>query len=95
MIINLFGTASLPADFAKKSFAAMLTRLCPGAGSAKLFALSEMVGTEGGVLQSTHGWWTKTMVFPKVLLNAAVADGVATTFTVISTADISSRVPRG
>jgi hypothetical protein len=38
--------------------------------------------------QPEHGFWTKTMIFPSVVLNAAVADGVATAFTVVSNVNI-------
>jgi hypothetical protein len=87
-VTNIFGTASLPTDYAKKSFAGMLTRLAPGGGNAKLFAMSEMSGSDTDVIGTEHGWWTKTYAFLTMTLGAAVADGAATTFTVASTTDV-------
>lgn len=81
-----FSTVNGTTDFVKKSFAGMITRLMPN-GSAPLFGLTSMLKDETAV-QVEHGFFTKTMIFPEVTLNAAVADGVATTFTVLSTANI-------
>lgn len=77
-----FSTVNGTTDFVKKSFAGMITRLMPN-GSAPLFGLTSMLKDETAV-QVEHGFFTKTMIFPEVTLNAAVADGVATTFTVLS-----------
>lgn len=88
-IVNgLFGTASLPTDFAQKSFAAMLTKFKPGGGNAQLFAMTSMIKDEPGVVNTEHGYWSKAMIFPSVTLNAAVADGVATAFTVLDSSQI-------
>lgn len=81
-----FSTVNGTTDFVKKSFAGMITRLMPN-GSAPLFGLTSMLKDETAV-QVEHGFFTKTMIFPMVNLDAAVADGVATTFTVASTANI-------
>lgn len=81
-----FSTVNGTTDFVKKSFAGMITRLMPN-GSAPLFGLTSMLKDETAV-QVEHGFFTKTMIFPEVTLNATVADGVATTFTVLSTANI-------
>jgi hypothetical protein len=64
----------------------MITRLMPN-GSAQLFGLTSMMKTETA-LAVEHGYFSKTMLFPSVTLGAAVADGVATTFTVVSSADM-------
>jgi hypothetical protein len=53
-----------------------------------LFALTSLLKEERAV-GIEHGYYTKTMIFPSVTLTVAVADGVATTFTVASTADIT------
>jgi len=87
-VSGLFGSASLPTDFAKKSFAAMLTKFQPGGGNAKLFAMTSMLKDEPGVVNTEHGYWSKAMVFASATLNAAVADGVATTFTVLDSSQI-------
>ena len=81
-----FSTVNGTTDFVKKSFAGMITRLMPN-GSAPLFGLTSMLKDETAV-QVEHGFFTKTMIFPMVNLDAAVADGAATTFTVASTANI-------
>lgn len=92
-IVNgLFGTAALPTDFASKSFAAMLTKFKPGGGNATLFAMTSMLKDEPNVINTEHGYWSKAMVFPSVTLTAAVADGVATTFTVADSSQILPNV---
>lgn len=83
---GLFVSSQFITDHAKKSFAGMITRLMPN-GSAPLFGLTSMLSSETAV-QFEHGFFTKTMLFPEVTLGAAVADGVATSFTVASSANI-------
>lgn len=87
MATGLLSTAALPTDLAAKSFSAMLTRLMPN-GTAPLFALTSLLKEERAV-GIEHGYYTKTMIFPFVQLNGAIADGVTTTFTVDSTTDIT------
>jgi Family of unknown function (DUF5309) len=86
MPVATWNTASFPADLAKKSFSAMITRLMPN-GQAPLFGLTSMLKEETAY-QPEHGYFSKTMIFPMVNLDAAVADGAATTFTVASSANI-------
>lgn len=86
MAVGLISTANLPTDLAKKSFSAMITRLMPN-GSAPLFALTALLKDETA-LNIEHGYFTKTMIFPVGVLNGAIADGVVTLFTVVSTADL-------
>lgn len=81
-----WSTASFPQDLARKSFSAMITRLMPN-GQAPLFGITSMLKEETAY-QPEHGYFSKTMIFPMVNLDAAVADGSATTFTVASTANI-------
>lgn len=83
---GLFTSNQFTTDLAKKSFAGMITRLMPN-GAAPLFALTSMLSTDTAV-QFEHGFFTKTMLFPEATLSAAVADGVATTFTVVSTTNL-------
>lgn len=83
---GVYGTNLLVTDLAKKSFSTMITKLMPN-GRAPLFAMTSMMKDEIAA-QIEHGYFSKTMVFPKLTLGAAVADGVATTFTVGSTAGI-------
>ena len=77
---GLFTTSDLHSKIVKTSFAAMITRLMPN-GNAPLFAITSMLDTETA-LQPEHGFFSKTMVFPYVQLNGAIANGTATTFTV-------------
>lgn len=86
MAVGLISTANLPTDLAKKSFSAMITRLMPN-GTAPLFGLTALLKDETAA-NIEHGYFTKTMIFPFVQLDGAVADGVATVFTVDSNTDI-------
>ena len=86
MSAGLFNTSNFTQDLAKKSFAAMITRLMPN-GSAPLFGLTSMLPSETAT-QSEHGFFTKTMLFPEMKLNGAIADGTVTTFTVDTTVNI-------
>jgi hypothetical protein len=72
-------------DFVKKSFAAMITRLMPN-GSAPLFGMTSMLKSETA-LQTEHGFFTKTMLFPE-LLTTASATSSDTVLTVASTSNI-------
>ena len=63
MTIGIFNTSNFTTDLAKPSFAQMITRLMPN-GTAPLFALTSMLRTETA-LQTEHGFFTKTMIFPE------------------------------
>ena len=88
MSTGLFNTnvANSTQDYVKKSFASMITRLMPN-GQAPLFGMTSMLGEDTAV-QVEHGFFTKTMLFPSMNLDAAVADGTVNTFTVASTANL-------
>lgn len=86
MPVATWSTATFPQDLAEKSFSGMITRLMPN-GQAPLFGISSMLGEETAH-QPEHGYFSKTMIFPSVVLDAAVADGAATTFTVVSNENI-------
>lgn len=86
MSVGIFTTAQLTQDLAKKSFAGMIARLMPN-GTAPLFGLTSMLGEETAV-QVEHGFFTKTMLFPQVVLSAAGQLAADTTFTVVSSANI-------
>lgn len=86
MATGIFSTNSFTTDLAAKSFAAMITRLMPN-GNAPLFGMTSMLPTETA-LQVEHGFFTKTMIFPTFNLDAAVANGTDTVFTVASTANL-------
>lgn len=86
MAVGTFNTTQITTDLARKSFAAAMARYQPN-GSAQLFQLTALMPEETAY-QIEHGFYGKTMKFPMVQLNGAVADGAATTFTVDSTEDI-------
>ncbi len=86
MPTGIFNTGNFTTDLAAKSFAAMITRLMPN-GNAPLFGMTSMLPTETA-LQVEHGFFTKTMLFPNMNLDAAVPDGTTTVFTVASTANL-------
>lgn len=86
MSAGMFNTSNFPQDLAKKSFAGMITRLMPN-GSAPLFAMTSMLQSETAA-QHEHGYFSKTMIFPEMKLNGAIADGTTNTFTVDTTANI-------
>ncbi len=69
MTVGVFNTGNLTTDLAKKSFSAMITRLMPN-GSAPLFALTSMLRDETAV-QTEHGFFSKTMIFPEGKINDA------------------------
>lgn len=86
MATGIFNTSSFTTDHAAKSFAGMITRLMPN-GAAPLFGMTAQLQSETAVAIE-HGFFTKTMLFPEMNLNAAVANATDTTFTVASTANI-------
>jgi hypothetical protein len=86
MSTGIFNTGNFTTDLAAKSFAAMITRLMPN-GQAPLFGMTAMLPTDTAV-QVEHGFFTKTMLFPSMNLDAAVADGTVTSFTVASTTNL-------
>ncbi len=85
MSTGIFSSGQLTQDLAKKSFAAMITRLMPN-GTAPLFGMTSMLPSESAV-QVEHGFFTKTMLFPQLTLSAGVAAG-DTTFPVTSTSNV-------
>jgi hypothetical protein len=83
---GMFNTSDFTTDLAKKSFSGMITRLMPN-GTAPLFGLTSMLSSETAVAVE-HGYFSKTMLFPSLNLDAAVANGTDTVFTVASTANV-------
>jgi len=69
MTVGIFNSGNFTTDLAKKSFAAMITRLMPN-GTAPLFGLTSMLTSETAV-QTEHGFFTKTMIFPEAKINLA------------------------
>ena len=69
MATGIFNTSGFVADLARKSFAGMITRLMPN-GAAPLFGMTSMLTAETA-LQTEHGFFTKTMLFPQLTLSSA------------------------
>ena len=86
MAIGLLSSANAPSNLNALSFAQAITRLMPN-GTAPLFALTSLLKDESAN-NIEHGYFSKSMIFPSATLGAAVADGVATAFTVVSNDDI-------
>lgn len=78
MAVGAFNTVLIPDDLAKKSFAAMITRLMPN-GEAPLYGLTALLKEEIAY-QVEHGYFSKTMIFPQLVLSAAalISDTVLT-----------------
>ena len=85
MSTGIFSSGNLTQDLAKKSFAAMITRLMPN-GTAPLFGMTSMLPSDTAV-QVEHGFFTKTMLFPQLTLGASAVAG-DTTLTVTSTSNV-------
>jgi hypothetical protein len=85
MSVGAFNTAVIPQDLAERSFSAMITRLMPN-GSAPLVGLTALLKEETA-LQIEHGFFSKTMLFPSVVLSAQALVG-DTILNVVSTANI-------
>jgi hypothetical protein len=85
MPAGIFNSQTPPADLIRKDFASLITRIMPN-GQAPLFAITSMLKDET-VYQMEYGYFSKTMVFPKLVINGALAAG-ATTFVVVDTTNI-------
>ena len=86
MATGIFNSNYVTQDIAKKSFAAMITRLMPN-GQAPLFGMTSMLTTETAA-QPEHGFFTKTMLFPSFTLSAAGQAVGDVVFTVLSSANL-------
>lgn len=86
MSTGIFNSALFTQDLARKSFAGMITRLMPN-GMAPLFGLTSMLSAETA-MQSEHGFFTKTMLFPQFTLTAAGQAVGDLIFTGTSTANL-------
>lgn len=85
MSTGILNSQVLTTDQVAKSFAGMITRLMPN-GSAPLFGMTAMLPTEVAV-QTEHGFFTKTMLFPQFVLSANIS-AVDTILPVVSTANL-------
>lgn len=83
MTTGIFNTSTFSPSIVAPSFSQLITRLMPN-GSAPLFGLTSMLSSETA-LQSEHGFFTKTMLFPQLTLSAAGQTAADTIFTVTNT----------
>jgi len=86
MTTGIFNTGNFTTDLAKPSFATMITRLMPN-GSAPLFGLTSMLPEETAVA-TEHGFFTKTMLFPEMHVDGAIASAATTTIVVDTTVNV-------
>lgn len=86
MSTGIFNSGQITQDLSKKSFAAMITRLMPN-GTAPLFGMTSMLASDTA-MQTEHGFFTKTMLFPQLTVSAAGQLIGDSTFTVTSTTNI-------
>lgn len=70
-MIGTVASNTLTKDQTAKSFSGMIARFMPN-GDAPLFGLTSMLKTETA-LQFQHGYFSKTMIFPSVTANGAIA----------------------
>lgn len=85
-MIGAFNSAVIPPDLARKSFAALITRLMPN-GEAPLYGLTALMKEETAY-QIEHGYFSKSMLFPSMQLTAAGAAAGDTVLPVLSTANV-------
>jgi hypothetical protein len=83
---GIFSTGQMTQDLAKKSFAGMITRLMPN-GTAPLFGMTSMLPSDTAV-QTEHGFFTKTMMFPQLTIGAGGQTAADSVFTVTSTTNV-------
>jgi hypothetical protein len=85
MTTGIFNTGNFTTDLKAKSFAAMITRLMPN-GTAPLFAISSQLAAETA-LQTEHGFFSKTMIFPEVKINNGAGYALGATTLVVDSTD--------
>lgn len=85
MTVGILNSTQFPIDLAAKSFDSMITRLMPN-GTAPLFGMTSMLKS-GTAVQTEHGFFTKTMIFPYVTFQGAI-DAVQTVIPVVSTLNV-------
>lgn len=86
MAVGAFNSLMIPDDLARKSFAAMITRLMPN-GEAPLYGLTALLKEETAY-QIEHGYFSKSMLFPSMVMLAGGALATDTTLNVTSTANV-------
>ena len=89
--VGLTNSQTFTTDSAAKSYASMITRLMPN-GSAPLFGLTSYL-QEKSAVAFEHGYFTKTMIFPSCLINAAAGYGAGITVFVVDTPGTGNFLP--
>ena len=82
---GIFNTTQNPTQLNARSFAGTILRRRPN-GSAPLFGMTAMTG-DSKAKASTHGYFSKTMVFSQAVMAATALVG-DTALTVVSTAGL-------
>lgn len=77
---GIFNTTKNPAELNARSFAGTILRRMPN-GVAPLFGMTSMTG-RSVAKQATHGYFSKTLVFSRVTVTPAIADGTTTAIVV-------------
>ncbi len=77
-----------PTELNKKSFSNTILRLFPN-GSAPLYALTGETGKKKAAA-TTHGYFTKHMAYPELVVNGASFNASTTTLTVDSSAGVAA-----
>lgn len=86
MTVGVYNTLQIPDDLARKSFAGMITRLMPN-GNAPLYGLTAML-KEDTAYQVEYGFFSKTMLFPSLVMAAGGAVATDSVLNVVSTQNI-------
>jgi len=87
MSVGLLSSASAPSNLNAISFSQAITRLMPN-GTAPLFGLTSLLKDETAA-NIEHGYFSKTMIFPSLQINASGGYNTTdTTFVVDSYADV-------
>lgn len=82
---GIYNTGNFTQDLAVKDFASMILRYMPN-GNAPLFALTAGMKKETAT-NTTHGYFSKSMIFPSIALTASL--GGASTDTILTVSDTS------
>lgn len=88
MAVGVFNTVQIPDDLARKSFAAMITRLMPN-GEAPLYGLTALLKEETAY-QVEHGYFSKTMIFPSLVI---AAGGALISDNVLNVTSVANVIP--
>lgn len=86
MSSGIFNSGLFTQDLVAKSFAGQITRLFPN-GQSPLFGLTSMLTSETA-LQTEHGFFTKTMLFPQLTLGSGGQTATDTLFTTTNTNNV-------